>query len=226
MDQKTKSAVSRTKILDAAVKEFSHIRYEKASVNQICRDGQITKGRLYYYFESKDQLYLAALQYCLERMKENLLAFEPDPSLSMEENILRFFAAWQDVWKRNMNFAFFMGRAKLSPPDHLREPVIEMIKVFRNEVLLVKWQEIFQFYFPDDQDRQKLFSMISNITIQYISVCTGLPRLDNAKNDPNLFFDRQMAIFKSLVHIFLHGCMNVEVPQLRDGWPDYSDFEL
>ena len=42
MDQKTKSAVSRTKILDAAVKEFSHIRYEKSSVNQICRDGQIT----------------------------------------------------------------------------------------------------------------------------------------------------------------------------------------
>lgn len=143
----------------------------------------------------------------------------------MEENILHFFATWQLFWKNNMDTAFFMGRARLSPPDQLREPVAQMQKDFRNEVLLTKLQEIFQIYFPDDENRQKLFSIISNVAIGYISIYMGLSQLESAKNDPN-FFDRQMAIFKSLVHIFLYGCMHTDIPPLQDGWPDSFDIEL
>ena len=88
MEQKLKADLSRTAILEAAVHEFGTKPFEKASINQICRDGNITKGRLYYYFESKDQLYVAAEDYCLSLLGDKLLAFTPDPDKSMEDNIL------------------------------------------------------------------------------------------------------------------------------------------
>ena len=224
MEQKAKAAASRRKILDAAVLEFSHVRFEKASVNQICRDGQITKGKLYYYFESKDAIYLAAIRYCLDRLKKDLLAVLPDPSLPMEDNILQFFAAWQHFWKENIPTTFFMGRAKLAPPDHLRGEVAKMMRQFRDTVLLTKLKDIFRIYFPGDENRQKLFALISNVAMSYISIYTGLPQLA-AATDEAAFFERQTALFKTLVHIFLHGCMNTDVPPLQDDWPESFDAE-
>ena len=213
MDQKTKSAVSRTKILDAAVKEFSHIRYEKASINQICRDGGISKGRLYYYYESKEQLYYAAAQRCFSRLGDHVCAFTPQPELPMEENILRFIAVWQDLWRSNPQTAYFMGRVRLSPPDSLRESIIALFVSLRERVLVVKLQEIFRIYFPGDETRQRLFAAISYVAISYIAGYIGASQVDKLEKQPD-FFDKQMQLFKTLVHIFLHGCMNVEVPPL------------
>lgn len=213
MDQKTKSAASRAQILDAAVKEFASINYEKASINQICRDGQITKGRLYYYFESKDQLYLAAVEHCLKKLETHLHSFSPEPGLPMEENILRFFAHWQEFWKQDASLLRFMGRAQEAPPDHLRTEINQTRLEFRKHGSLDVLQELFRLYFPNDENRQRLFALISNVAIEYIFMYVGMMQMNYADRHPD-FFTWQTQMFQTLLHIFLHGCMNVEVPPL------------
>jgi TetR/AcrR family transcriptional regulator len=48
----------KKKIFDAAVREFSTRRFSEASINQIVKDAEISRGSFYQYFKDKEDLYL------------------------------------------------------------------------------------------------------------------------------------------------------------------------
>lgn len=58
----------RARILGAACAEFSARGYEEASLNAIIEQAGISKGVLYYYFNDKTDLYLAAVQEVRQKM--------------------------------------------------------------------------------------------------------------------------------------------------------------
>lgn len=55
---------NRDRILNAAVAVFGEHGYEGASTNQICADAGISKGLLFHYFKSKENLFMAVLERC------------------------------------------------------------------------------------------------------------------------------------------------------------------
>ena len=52
----------KTKIFDAAVKEFSTRRFSDASINQIIKTAGISRGSFYQYFDDKEDLYLYVIK--------------------------------------------------------------------------------------------------------------------------------------------------------------------
>lgn len=54
-------------ILEAAVHEFSRVPYSSASINQIIKEADISRGSFYTYFEDKDDL----MQYMLRGFRES-----------------------------------------------------------------------------------------------------------------------------------------------------------
>ena len=54
-------AAKRTRILEAAAKEFAAYGYENASLNSILGAADISKGAAYYYFDDKADLYTTTL---------------------------------------------------------------------------------------------------------------------------------------------------------------------
>lgn len=52
----------RRRIIEAAVHEFSSQLYDKASINQIIKEADISRGSFYQYFEDKDDLYFFTIQ--------------------------------------------------------------------------------------------------------------------------------------------------------------------
>ena len=50
------------RILAAAKKEFTHARYDEASINQIVRESGISRGSFYQYFEDKQDIFLYFLK--------------------------------------------------------------------------------------------------------------------------------------------------------------------
>ena len=57
-------AQSRRRILTAAVEEFSRQGYDNASITAMCQRHQLSKGRVYHHFDSKDDLYVACAHLC------------------------------------------------------------------------------------------------------------------------------------------------------------------
>lgn len=52
---------TRTKIIEAMYHLVAEKGYEKASINNICKEVGITKPSVYYYFDSKEDIFLAVL---------------------------------------------------------------------------------------------------------------------------------------------------------------------
>lgn len=60
-------------ILTTAMAEFSKHGYKQASTNRIVKSAGISKGMLYYYFDSKQSLYLSAAKYAYDHFTTHLL---------------------------------------------------------------------------------------------------------------------------------------------------------
>src|SRR5579863_3739510 len=69
-----RSAETRDRILDAAVREFSEHGLAGARTEQIASAAGVNKALLYYYFESKDKLYAATLEMVSARVRDLSMA--------------------------------------------------------------------------------------------------------------------------------------------------------
>jgi len=79
---------TRARILEAALREFSSHGLAGARTDQIAAAAGVNKALLYYYFESKENLYIAALESAAARVRDSSMAvFLRDASAG--ERILR-----------------------------------------------------------------------------------------------------------------------------------------
>jgi TetR/AcrR family transcriptional regulator len=69
-----RSAETRARILDAALREFASHGLAGARTERIAEAAGVNKALLYYYFESKEKLYIAALETIAERIRDSNLA--------------------------------------------------------------------------------------------------------------------------------------------------------
>lgn len=60
----------RDAVLDAALSLFSHYGYQRTSMEDVARKAGISKGAIYLYFESKEEIFLALSAQLLERTIE------------------------------------------------------------------------------------------------------------------------------------------------------------
>ena len=90
-------------IIRAAVTEFAKNSFEEASYNKIIKNAKIGKGTMYYYFQSKEDLFNTILSGTLQGIKSTL---DPLPEPSEKE------AYWSDLESLIERFFLF---AKAQP---------------------------------------------------------------------------------------------------------------
>ena len=61
------SAERTEQIVEAAIAVFSRLGFHKARMDDIAREAGVSKGTLYWYFESKDAITKALLQYLFDQ---------------------------------------------------------------------------------------------------------------------------------------------------------------
>lgn len=125
MKREEKNQQTRQKIVDSALKEFSEKGYGAGSVNTICSSGGVSKGIIYHYFDTKDEIYLTCVEMCFraltDYLEENLCLEGKSAKEQLEAYFhtrLSFFCTWP-VYQR------IFCDAVMTPPRHLREAVSE-----------------------------------------------------------------------------------------------------
>ncbi|WP_454631888.1 TetR/AcrR family transcriptional regulator [Bradyrhizobium cenepequi] len=89
----------REKILKLAMEEFGRIGFEGARVDRIAERCHLSKNMLYYYFKSKEGLFVAALERMYESFREqqrDLSVRASDPILALQQLIAHTFAALEN----------------------------------------------------------------------------------------------------------------------------------
>ncbi|MFZ5625205.1 MAG: TetR/AcrR family transcriptional regulator [Gemmatimonadota bacterium] len=85
------------KILDAALEVFTELGYERATLQDIVERAGVSKGALYHYFDSKDQLFVDLVRECLGALAtagEARIA-AADPALSREALLRQHL---EEIW--------------------------------------------------------------------------------------------------------------------------------
>lgn len=126
MKREEKNLISRQKILEYATQEFAQKGYGLSSVNTICNTGGISKGILYHYFKDKDELYLACLKNCFERLTADLRKEATDIRGSADECLERYFNTRLVFFEKNPLLCPLFCEAVISPPAHLKDAVREI----------------------------------------------------------------------------------------------------
>ena len=72
MKREEKNQQTKRRIMESALKEFAEQGYGASSVNNICSCEGVSKGIIYHYFQTKDELYLACVDECFRALTEYL----------------------------------------------------------------------------------------------------------------------------------------------------------
>lgn len=127
MNREEKNMLRRQRIINSAIAEFGINSYAEASLNAICRNGNISKGIIYHYFKDKDELYLVCVTECFNRLTTFLNSNrEKITFTNVEQAIERYLDLRHQFFKENPDFSIIFTNALLQPPKHLVEQIKEI----------------------------------------------------------------------------------------------------
>ncbi len=124
-------------IMDTALELFANIGYEATSISQIARKADISKGLLYNYFQSKEDLLQAILNKGIDDMMD---IFDPNKDGKLEVSELEYFINEslrlveknRVFWKLYMSVSFQPAVFKLieSRIEEIYQPIMKMMIVY------------------------------------------------------------------------------------------------
>ena len=118
MKREEKNQLTRRKIMDSALTEFSRQGYGASSVNTICTSQGISKGIIYHYFKAKDDLYLACMEECFEQLTAYLRERIPAEGTA-DAQLEGYFSARTEFFRTHPVYQPLFCEAVISPPAHL-----------------------------------------------------------------------------------------------------------
>lgn len=130
MNRDEKNLLTKQKIIDAALQEFSEKSYAEASMNTICSLGKISKGIIYHYFNDKDELYLVCVKMCFDCLTEYMESHLVLDHSDIEENLQRYFEVRISFFSENPLYLKLFCSAVITPPGHLLEEIADIRKNF------------------------------------------------------------------------------------------------
>lgn len=90
-------AEKRERIIRAAIKEFSRVPYEKASINKIIKEAGIPRGSFYQYFADKQDLQVFLVEDFISQRQKEIYDF-------MQKNKGDIFDFFMELYQRGVNY--------------------------------------------------------------------------------------------------------------------------
>lgn len=126
MKREEKNLQSRQKIMDAALKEFGDKSYAEASLNAICKDGDISKGIIYHYFKDKDELFLACVKACFDDLTAHMKKWVTAEEGDVEQVLKQYFDTRMRFFDQKPAYLNLFCMAVILPPPHLKAAISEI----------------------------------------------------------------------------------------------------
>ena len=128
----SKSAQTRSRILDAAAKLFREVGYTAASLREIAKLADMQAGSLYYHFDSKEELAEAVMAVGVDGSEAAVrLAVSALPdSADVLDQLEAGFAAHLTFLLDRSDYAVAMLRMLHQTPNHIRERTLQRQRHF------------------------------------------------------------------------------------------------
>ncbi|MFO7819434.1 MAG: TetR/AcrR family transcriptional regulator [Halanaerobacter sp.] len=129
MDGAEKSKKER--VIKAAIKLFSKQGYHDTTVSEIANEAEVAKGTVYWYFDSKEQLFWGIIVSGIEALNQRLITEVRREDRSPREKLKMIVQLHLEFFKNSTEVAKMMQESSVSPSEYLHN---EMEKL-RNEAV-------------------------------------------------------------------------------------------
>lgn len=127
MTQQERQERSRQKILSAAMREFAAQEYDNVTIDCICTNHHISKGMIYHYYSSKDELFLVCVRDTFEKLKHFIEENSSRPDgQNIMDTIKQFFQLREQFLIRYPQCRRIFETAVFHPPKHLTEQIARL----------------------------------------------------------------------------------------------------
>ncbi|MDD7388389.1 MAG: TetR/AcrR family transcriptional regulator [Lachnospiraceae bacterium] len=159
MKQEEKTERTKSRIFDAAMKEFGANGYTAGSINNICKTG-INKGLIYHNFKNKDELYLE----CVAKSCREMISCIKERGAT--EGFVEYMNARKEFFSEHEAEACIFLEARTNPPHSLAEPIGEIYAEFDELNRLVLEKELSKHTLRkgvSKEDAMKYFSAMQKL---------------------------------------------------------------
>ena len=125
MKREEKDQQTRRRLLESALAEFAEQGYGASSVNTISNGEGLSKGIIYHYFPTKDDLYLACVEECFQMLTGHLQSHTNMEGQTAEERLEQYFRVRLDFFEQNPQYQRIFCDAVIMPPAHLEASIQE-----------------------------------------------------------------------------------------------------
>lgn len=161
---------SKDRIMVVAAEEFASRGYDGARIDEIVRRGKINKNLIYYYFGSKEALFVAVLEaaYLKLRYQQDALKLDDiEPKKAIEKLVVELF----QFWASSTEFIGFLTSENLYKARHIKKSRFAR-SAYSNligQVARVLKRGAEQGVFRSDVDPVDLYISISALGFQYFA---------------------------------------------------------
>lgn len=124
MSRELKNELSKERILKAAIEEFGNHDYATASTNRICKNHGISKGLLFHYYTTKDEIFLVCTQKCIDEIVDYLQVNYSRGEGAWLEHINRYLQVRYEFFKAYPELGRIFRTIIFNPPPHLKEIIL------------------------------------------------------------------------------------------------------
>ena len=175
-------------ILNAALEQFAEKGYYSTPISAIAKKAEISKGLIYNYFKSKEEILLVLYEQYIDLIS-NLMDQNNDDEITNEE-MERFFRLITESMTKDSQYW------KLYFQLSMQKEVLELMRTRMNtgETLLKYAQLTYKYFadrFPNPQSQMLLFSFIfKGFSLQYVLNPESVP-----KEEIEPFWERMKEMF-------------------------------
>lgn len=139
MKQQERQEFSRQKIFCAAMEEFGQTNYDKVTMESICAKHHISKGMMYHYYSSKDDLFLLCVEDTFRQLQDYIEQKMKSSKLEgYVESIQYFFEIRERFFGQHPMQKCIFENALVHTPKHLEKEIQKLhqpIKQMNNRFL-------------------------------------------------------------------------------------------
>jgi AcrR family transcriptional regulator len=134
--------IRHQQILDAAYEVFNEVGFFAATMDQIAERAELSKGTIYIYFKSKEEVYFSLLSNGLDilvALLEEMESTEPAADQLLEQTartLFRFYKEHTSYFRIFMTMQQEHMQAKLSPElaQHLNEQATSILNILSGQI--------------------------------------------------------------------------------------------
>lgn len=151
------------KIRKAALKEFTANGYEDASTNRIVGKAGISKGSLFYYFETKQELYKYLIEYSLNFItKEFLNKVDEKEERDLIEKYRKMSKLKLQAYNKNPDVFNFLGAVYINDKNsELPEELLSRTERIKKQIISGFNKNVDTSLFRQDISPDRIIKLIS-----------------------------------------------------------------